>query len=227
MSDEYPVSRGELVELSQRIDTIRFGCSLLERKKEALLRAIETDRSVFLDLKREVEDMLSFVSYSYALVQLFEGDSVMALLSWGVEPRKIRIVHHSLMGCRYCQFFPEDEAKGVVLGGMLMDPALASLHVDELLQTLSKIEPLLWKYINLKAKLDALETEFDKTRMKVNNLEQEMLPEMEGERARISLGLSERERDEAFAAKSFLKKRGRSGSGSHNSRGAAHEVKRF
>ena len=130
----------------------------------------------------------------------------MALLTWGIEPRKIRIVHHSLMGCRYCQFFPEDETRGAVLSGMLMDPALASLHVDELLQTLSKIEPILWKYVNLKAKLDALEMEFKKTRMKVNNLEQEMLPAMESERSRIKLGLSERERNEAFAARRFLKR---------------------
>lgn len=210
MSNEHPVSRGELVDLSQRIETIRFGCSLLERKKEALLRAIEADRSAFFKIKRKVEEMLSFVSYSYALVRLFEGDSVMTLLSGGVEPRKIRIEQHSLMGCRYCQFFPEDEKKGVVLGGMLMDPALASLHVDDLLQTLSKIEPVLWSYINLKAKLDALEVEFTKTRMKVNNLEQEMLPGMESEKVRIRLGLSERERNEAFAARRFLKRRKKS-----------------
>ncbi|GAB6280645.1 MAG: hypothetical protein STSR0007_07330 [Thermovirga sp.] len=155
MSNEQPVSRSGLVELSQKIDTVRFGCSLLERKKEALLRAIEADRTIFLAIKKEIAEMLSFVSYAYALVQLFEGESVMTLLSWGVEPRTVRIVHHSLMGCRYCQFFPEDEAKGVVLNGMLMDPALASLHVDALLPTLSKVEPVLWKYVNLKAKLDA------------------------------------------------------------------------
>jgi len=93
-----------------------------------------------------------------------------------------------------------------------MDPAMASIHVDELLETLSGIEPLLWKYINLKAKLDALETEFEKTRRKVNNLEQEMLPELESERKRIMLALSERERDEAFAVKKMLRNR-RVGSG--------------
>ncbi|MDO9508534.1 MAG: V-type ATP synthase subunit D, partial [Thermovirgaceae bacterium] len=179
MTDEHQVSRSDLVELSQRIDTVRFGCSLLEKKKEALLRTIESDRAVFSKIRGEVEEMLSFLSYAYALVQLFEGESVMTLLSWGVEPRKIRIVHHSLMGCRYCQFIFEDEGRGGVLAGMLMDPALASLHVDELLETLSKIEPMLWKYVNLKSKLDALEKEFEKTRRKVNNLEQEMLPPME------------------------------------------------
>ena len=210
MSNEHPVSRSGLLKLSQRIDTIRFGCSLLERKKEALLRAIEADRAAFLAMKSEVEEMLSFVSYAYALVQLFEGESVMTLLSWGVDPRKIKIVHHSLMGCRYCQFFPENEGKGVVLRRMLMDPALASLHVDELLQTLSKIEPMLWEYVNLQAKLNALELEFKKTSMKVNNLEQEMLPTMESERTRIRLELSERERHEVFSVKRFLKKRGKS-----------------
>jgi V/A-type H+-transporting ATPase subunit D len=207
VNDERPISRSELVDLSQGIETVRFGCSLLEKKKEALLRAIEADRVTFNAMRGEVEKMLSFVSYAYALVQLFEGESVMALLSWGVEPRKIRILRQSLMGCRYSQFFPLDDAKGAILSGMLMDPALASMHVDELLQTLSEIEPILWKFVNLKAKLDALEMEFEKTRMKVNNLEQEMLPGMEMERLRISLGLSERERQEAFSVKRLLKKR--------------------
>jgi len=212
MSNELPVSRSELVDLSRQIETVRFGCSLLERKKEALLREIESDRSTFRSMRGEVERMLSFVSYAYALVQLYEGESVMTLLSWGVEPRKVRIVRHALMGCRYSQFFPEDEGRGALLSGMLMDPAMASIHVDELLETLSGIEPLLWKYINLKAKLDALETEFEKTRRKVNNLEQEMLPELESERKRIMLALSDRERDEAFAVKKMLRNR-RVGSG--------------
>ncbi len=207
MSNEFPVSRSELGEITRRIETVRFGCSLLERKKDALLREIETDRAAFRNMRGEVEKLLSFVSYAYALVQLFEGESVMTLLSWGVEPRKVRIVHHALMGCRYSQFFPEDEGRGALLGSMLMDPAMASLHVDELLETLSGIEPLLWKYINLKSKLDALEAEFEKTRRKVNNLEQEILPELEAGRKRIMLALSERERDEAFAVKKMLRKR--------------------
>ncbi len=210
MTYEHPVSRSELIELTQSIDTIRFGCSLLERKKEALIRAIEADRAVFSKIRGEVEELLSFISYAYALVQLFEGESVMALLSWGVEPRKVRIQHHSLMGCRYCQFAPVGGERGSVLAGMLMDPALASLHVDELLETLARIEPVLWKYVNLKSKLDALEREFEKTRRKVNNLEQDMLPSMESQRARINLALSERERQEAFAVKRLIKKRRRS-----------------
>jgi len=82
--------------------------------------------------------------------------------------------------------------------------------VDELLETLARIEPALWKYVNLKSKLDALEREFEKTRRKVNNLEQEMLPSMESQRARINLALSERERQEAFAVKRLIKKRRRS-----------------
>jgi V/A-type H+/Na+-transporting ATPase subunit D len=210
LSVETPVSRSELVELNRKIETMRFGCSLLERKKEALLRAIESDRSTFNSMRGEVEEMLSFVSYAYALVQIFEGESVMTLLSWGIEPREIRIVHHSLMGCSYCEFFPRDEGRGAALAGLLMDPALASLHVDELLETLSRIEPVIWKYINLKAKLDALEMEFEKTRRKVNNLEQEMIPAMESDRSRIRLSLDERERQEAFAVKKLLGKRYRS-----------------
>jgi V/A-type H+-transporting ATPase subunit D len=209
MNSDVPVSRSELIEISRQIENMRFGCSLLERKKEALLREIETDRATFRTMRQEVEGMLSFVSYAYALVQLFEGESVMTLLSWGIEPRKVRIVRHALMGCRYSQFFPEDEERGSLLGGMLMDPALASLHVDELLENLARIEPVLWRYINLKSKLDALELEFEKTRRKVNNLEQEMLPGLEEQQRRIRLALAERERDEAFSVKKMLGKRAR------------------
>jgi vacuolar-type H+-ATPase subunit D/Vma8 len=114
------------------------------------------------------------------------------------------------MGCKYSQFYPEDKDRGRLLGGLLMDPALASLHVDELLETLVRIEPLLWRYINLKSKLDALELEFEKTRRKVNNLEQEMLPVLEAQERRIRLALAERERDEAHAVKMMLRKKTRS-----------------
>ena len=205
--DDAPVSRSEMIELSRQIENMRFGCSLLERKKEALFKEIEADRITFRAMSKEVEGMLTFVSYAYALVRLFEGESVKTLLLWGVEPRRVRFVRHTLMGCRYSQFFPVDEERGRLLGGLLMDPALASLHVDELLETLVRIEPLLWRYINLKSKLDALELEFEKTRRKVNNLEQELLPGLEAQEKRIRLALAERDRDEAHSVKVMLKKR--------------------
>ena len=208
--NDVPVSRSDMLEITRQIGNMRFGCSLLERKKEALFKEIEADRSTFRAMRKEVEGMLAFVSYAYALVRLFEGESVKTLLLWGVEPRKVRIVRHTLMGCKYSQFYPEDKDRGRLLGGLLMDPALASLHVDELLETLVRIEPLLWRYINLKSKLDALELEFEKTRRKVNNLEQEMLPVLEAQERRIRLALAERERDEAHAVKMMLRKKTRS-----------------
>lgn len=205
--NDAPVSRSERIEISRQIENMRFGCSLLERKKEAIFKEIEADRTTFRAMSKEVEDMIAFVSYAYALVRLFEGESVKTLLLWGVEPRRVRIARHALMGCRYSQFYPEDEERGRLLGGLLMDPALASLHVDELLETLVRIEPLLWRYINLKSKLDALELEFERTRRKVNNLEQELLPGLEAQEKRIRLALAERERDEAHSVKVMLKKR--------------------
>ena len=90
--NDVPVSRSEMIEITRQIGNMRFGCSLLERKKEALFKEIEADRSTFRAMRKEVEGMLAFVSYAYALVRLFEGESVKTLLLWGVEPRKVRIV---------------------------------------------------------------------------------------------------------------------------------------
>ena len=123
--NDAPVSRSEMIEISRQIGNMRFGCSLLERKKEALFKEIEGDRSAFRALMKEVEGMLAFVSYAYALVRLFEGESVKTLLLWGVEPRKVRSSGIPSWGAGTPSSI-EDKDRGRLLGGLLMDPALAS-----------------------------------------------------------------------------------------------------
>ncbi|MEA3508502.1 MAG: V-type ATP synthase subunit D, partial [Synergistota bacterium] len=60
---------------------------------------------------------------------------------------------------------------------------------------------LVWTYINLSSKLNALEKELKKTILKVNTLEHTVLPSLAGDLRRIKSVLAERERQERFAVK--------------------------
>lgn len=200
MSEQRSPTRDQIISLRRRIETVTFGRQLLERKKDALIRAIEEDRRRLKDVHRRMEEACSGISFSYALVRLFEGQSIMRLLMGGSAPAGVHVVNHTLMGCRYQQFrLSEQDADS--FGRSFVDPALASLHVDDLLEALEDVRALVWTYINLNSKLNALEKELKKTTLKVNTLEHTVLPSLAGDLRRIISVLAERERQERFAVK--------------------------
>lgn len=108
------------------------------------------------------------------------------------------------MGCKYPSFFPIEDFPSST---ELYDPMLFSLHVDMLIHDLAEARKSLWEYINLHVKLKALEGELRKTLLRINTMEQSILPKLEKERRQIALHLSERERQEQSITKSWLKKK--------------------
>jgi len=196
-----PPTRDQLLSLRRQIVVVQYGKLLMEKKRDALIRAIEEDRRLFRELEKLFLDLCGKLSFSYSLVRIFDGHFALRVLKPVSPPLEIRSIPHILMGCRYLQF--ESPYKGLAAESesLAYDPALASLNLDELLKSLEEGKTLVWEFINKKAKLQALDRELKKTLQKINTLQHLLLPSLEKDLKRIRETLSERERQELFNVK--------------------------
>ncbi len=201
-----PPTREQLLDIRRQMTTVQYGKQLLEKKRDALLRALEEDRRNFKKLDALFREHIKRISFVYTLVRMYEGQSVMQLLKPDVGSLRVTSERHTLMGCRFTQF-KRIEDRRFSLSGLTYDPAMTSLYLDELLDEMKKVENKIWTYINLKAKLTSLEKELSKTMMKINTLQYNLLPELQEEESRIRDILSERERQERYAIKKLSKKK--------------------
>ncbi len=200
-----------MIQLRRHTEIVRFGKGLLEKKKDALLRAIDEDRRRLQKIEKELLAHLRKTAYSYGIVRMFEGPSFIKLFAIGRKSVSVRSERYNLMGCTYYQYEPRKNRENIPFEEASLDPALTSPYVDDLVEHLKGTEHLLWPYINLKVKLKALEKELKRTMRKVNTLEHTVLPDLKSDMKRIGDILDERERQERFAFKKFSKRKNRVG----------------
>lgn len=201
-----PATRDQLQGVKRQISTIGYGKQLLERKRDALVRAIEEDRRHLKDLEIKFREISDRLSLSYALIRLYEGQQAVWAMRPIQESFEVDVRYHSLMGCRYSSFTPCSDEGDSRMVEMSYDPALVSLYMDDLVRALAECQEVLWEYLNLKAKISALEKEVRKTLLKINTLEHNLLPNLNSDLSRIREVLSERERQERFRVKKIKSK---------------------
>lgn len=206
MSARKAPTRENLLETRKQITTVQYGKNLLEKKRDALLRNLEEDRKRFREMDSQFKMINQKISLIYSLVRMYEGHSMLQLLKPDTTSVKVRVEKRSLMGCRYSQFFPQRKS-GYESLEINYDPALTSLYVDDLLKAIRESEKILWPYINLKSKITSLEKELNKTMLKINTLEHNLLPELQSEAANIQEVISERERQERYSIKKISRKK--------------------
>jgi V/A-type H+-transporting ATPase subunit D len=196
-----PPTRDQLLSLRRQIVVVQYGKLLLEKKRDAILRAIEEDRRLFRELERRFQDLCTQLSFAYSLVRIFDGHFALRVLKPVMPPLEIHSTIHVLMGCRYPQFESPYRGLAAESEGLAYDPALASLNLDDLLRLIEEGKPMIWEFINKKAKLQALERELKRTLQKINTLEHVLLPSLKKDLKRIRETLAERERQELFTVK--------------------------
>jgi len=206
MSSQLIPTRDQVILLRRQINIVSFGRTLLEKKKDALLRAIEEDRKVFSEKEKRLKGLIRKLNYLYALVRMYEGNTTVKLLSMNKPSIELKSTIHTLMGCKYLQYKCK-KAEDFTLEEVALDPALTSFYVDDLLRTLTDTESVLWDFINTKTKLNALEAELKKTMMKVNTLDYVILPKLKTDLNYIMDILNERERQERYIAKKVSRRK--------------------
>lgn len=198
-------TREQLLDVSRQARLAIYGKGLLDKKRDSLLRTLEDDRRRFRAHEMLFEERLANLWQTYVRLQLLEG----ATVPWLLQPVPLRNMisrTESLMGCRFSVFDFDPETPFIAPS---FDPALSSLYMDDLVDALMALDELLPTWINMKARLLALEKELSRTLSKINTLEQTLLPELRHDEKRIRDILSERDRQERFALKKLTRNKRR------------------
>jgi len=199
-----PLTRDQLLEVKRSISSLKKGKEILERKRDTLLQLMEDDKKRFREIKGAFLRSCTKIYSSYALARLHDGEASISLLGISIPQSKVAQRLNQAMGCKYPSFYPDENFPSPM---ELYDPMLFSIYIDMLIQDLAEARKVLWEYINLHVKLKALEGELHKTLLRINTMEQNLLPKLEEEKRQITFYLNEKERQERFITKSWLKKR--------------------
>ncbi len=204
MTAKRPPTREQLLDVMRQQEAVKYGKNLLEKKKDVLLRKLEDDRARFRELEEEFTRMTDALGFYYALARMYEGQGIIEMLKPGKREVMVEERITSLMGCSYSQFtpldYPDDHES------YLYDPAMTSLYVDDLIIAMERTGEILWEYINIRTRIVALESELKKSLLRINSLDQVVLPQLEEEESNINEVLGERSRQEQYAIKKIKKK---------------------
>jgi V/A-type H+-transporting ATPase subunit D len=177
---------------------------LLQKNKGCLVLAI--DRSDAFSLSREkFRELCVRISWLWRLVRMYEGQHLLSSSPSGADSLVV-VMDAFSHGCTFAQFRPAQSEDELHPSTMKYDPALSSIHLDDLLSALSDVDEILWRYINVRAKLVALEKDLRNTMRKINNLEHAVLPTLRAEYKRIREILAERERQDRYTLKKMSRR---------------------
>ncbi len=191
-------TRMELLRQRKRLALAQRGHRLLENKRDELMRhflgLIEQTRG----LRERVEEKLAeglrlFLSARAEMPPEMLNEALMTGATLEVQVRmenvmSVSVPHLSL------QEPPEPEGAGLTGKGVSYGLATTPAHLDRALQTFTEVLPEMIKLAELERAIELLADEIERTRRRVNALEQILIPQLEGTIRRIQAALDEMER---------------------------------
>ena len=192
-------TRMELLRIRKRLELAEKGHKLLEDKRDALIERFFKSIKRRDEIKREVEDILS-----KAMQALIEAEMIMGIDQVRVSAKmvgkigEIRFLKDNIMGVKV----PKIDRENLDLKAEKFYSFTGTcIRLDEAKRL---FEEALRKLIDL-AEIDgavkALALEIEKTKRRVNVLENVLIPKLQATRKRIEMLLEEREREDFFRRK--------------------------
>lgn len=192
-------TRMELLRIRRRLELAEKGHKLLEDKRDALIERFFKSIKRRDEIKREVEDILSKAMQALIEAEMIMGvDQVRISAKMVGKIREIRFLRDNIMGVKV----PKIDRENLDLRAERFYSFTGTcIRLDEAKKL---FEEALRKLIDL-AEIDgavkALALEIEKTKRRVNVLENVLIPKLQATRKRIEMLLEEREREDFFRRK--------------------------
>ena len=192
-------TRMELLRIRKRLELAEKGHKLLEDKRDALIERFFKSIKRRDEIKKEVEDILK-----KAMQALIEAEMIMGIDQVRISAKmvgkigEIRFLKDNIMGVKV----PKIDRENLDLKAEKFYSFTGTcIRLDEAKRL---FEEALRKLIDL-AEIDgavkALALEIEKTKRRVNVLENVLIPKLQATRKRIEMLLEEREREDFFRRK--------------------------
>ncbi|MDY6778514.1 MAG: V-type ATP synthase subunit D [Candidatus Nanohaloarchaea archaeon] len=205
MSQDVKPTRAEELRLKERIELAESGHSILEKKRDSLIHD-------FMEMADEAKDVQSGLADAFreAKQQLgraiaFEGSEKLRSIAMAVEQSpQVELTSRNLMGVQVPDIGSESINRKMDERGFSIYSSTS--RIDETAAAYEKLLEQVIEYAETETALIKLLDEIDKTKRRVNALEEKVIPELKDSLNYVSQTLEESEREETFRLKKIKEK---------------------
>ncbi|RLF29566.1 MAG: V-type ATP synthase subunit D [Thermoplasmata archaeon] len=192
-------TRMELLEIRKKIELAEKGHKLLEEKRDALVEKFFNIINKHHSLTKEINQELQEAFTSLIQAQMILGEKQVEEASHMIEDiGEIQIQEDNIMGVKIPKINKENIKKNTKpLYGFLETCA----KLDDAHKKFNELLPKLLHLAEVEGDIKSLSTEIEKTKRRVNVLENNLLPKLHATQRYIEMQLDEREREDFFRRK--------------------------
>lgn len=195
-------TRTNLIYLKDRIKTIRSSMSILETKREALIREFMATTAPFVKSRDDIRASYGRAMDNLAFAIGACGENCIDSVSMATgRAIRIEMKERMLWGVRYQEIehlivvrSPDDRGYDFTGGSGFIEQAALDFE---------RLTEAIFELVSYEAKLKRLGEEIRRVTRRIKVLEERLLPEMRKEAKFISQYLGEREREEHYRLKRF------------------------
>lgn len=204
--EQINATRMNLLRLRQQMTVVRKGLTLLENKREALVREfflmVESATTARGNLRQKIQEAQNHLTLSLGT----EGWSTLESIAYASKRDiSIEIVEKNIWGVRFPEIhYPKMvralDARGYGITG-------TTAHLDETVRQFEEILEQILKTVSIEIKLKRMGQEIKKATRRINALKERIFPFLNSQIKRLMNHLEEREHEDVFRIKQFKKKR--------------------
>lgn len=202
-------TRTDLLQLRAKVASVTSSVSILQARRQALIREFMTVVRPFLRSREAVAGEYAVAIAELQLARGHEGDAMIAAIAAGGERDVgVEIAEKSVMGVRYQDL--------TVWGPFVRTPAERGFgyanttpHLDEAAFAFEKLTEHVLEVAALESRLKRIGGAIRQATRRVRVLEERVLPRLHAEIKAIATHIGEREREAHFRLKKFKQRRDR------------------
>ncbi|MDY6771064.1 MAG: V-type ATP synthase subunit D [Candidatus Nanohaloarchaea archaeon] len=205
MAQDVKPTRAEELRLKEQIELAESGHSILEKKRDSLIHDFMEMADDARDVQGEMADQFRQAQEDLDRAIAFEGSEKLRSIAMAVDQTpQVELESKNLMGVKVPLISSEQVHRDIDERGYSILSSTATID-----QAVDSYEELLERVIELaetETALIKLLDEIDKTKRRVNALEEKVIPEMKEAMNYVSQVLEESEREETFRLKKIKEK---------------------
>lgn len=201
--DQVKPTRMELLRLKARIKLANKGLNLLKQKRAALIVEFFKINKKALDLRKQLNESMRKSYESLAIAEMYQGKIAIESTAYLVNRMKgLSITTKNVMGVK----IPELQGRDRDFRAIDQQYALMglSVKVDETISNFESALKIILDIAEVENSLRRILVEIDKTKRRVNSIENVLIPRLKNQAKYISMRFDEMER-ETFVTLKMIK----------------------
>ena len=192
-------TRMALLEIRKKLELADKGHKLLEEKRDALVEKFFKIIDKRKELHKKVNDDINIAFSALIQAQMIMGEDRVEELSYLTDDiGEINLEKDNIMGVKIPKVDTENLKKDLTFKYGFMD---TSAKFDDAQKKFKDLILILVELADLESSVQSLSGEIEKTKRRVNVLENNLIPKLKSTRKYIEMQLEEREREDFFRRK--------------------------